>query len=90
MDLGNLLILTRNIGIVLFSVVFFGVGGLLVGAVGMFIGLTLLQYGLGASIGSSEVGLVSFFWAFGAAVIFGILGGILGFILAIRFLKKRR
>lgn len=90
MDLSHLLALLKNIGVVLLNIVLFGVGGLLIGTIGMFIGLTLLQYGLGASTGSPEVGLVSFFWAFAAAVVFGILGGILGLVLGIRWARKTR
>ena len=85
----DLLSVFRKIGTVLLSMILFAIGSSVIGGAVTFIGLTLLQYGLGATFRSPEVGLVSFFWGFGGAVVLGILGGILGLSFGIRRVKRR-
>jgi hypothetical protein len=63
-------------------------GGTAVGTVGTLVFFRLLVFFTQVSL--PETGFVAGFWALGVGVIFGILGGIFGLILAIRFLRKRQ
>lgn len=79
----------KKVCLVVASVVIFTFLAALFGMVGTMILMIFLHKGTGDPLTQPEVGLTSVFWSINAAVVFGILGGILGLILGIKWVRRK-